>query len=265
MTTVSDVLSYIQSIAPEYMAAQWDNVGLLCGHKDQKVRKILVALDPFYSVCEEAVRIKADLIVTHHPLFFRESLTSINDDTPEGRCAMLLIQNGISAINAHTNLDHVCGGVNDVLASILKLHQVEILNPIGTDHSGAPYGLVRFGTVQPQSLEEFLPHVKTVLKCPGIRYVCGSKPVHKVAVGGGACADALYDVVRAGCDTFITADIKYNHFQDASRLGLNLIDAGHFFTENPMMPVLAETLSKAFPHVEVILSTNHYDPTKFFV
>ena len=55
MATVADILKYIESIAPPYMAESWDNVGLLCGRKDREVKKILVALDPFRNVIEEAI------------------------------------------------------------------------------------------------------------------------------------------------------------------------------------------------------------------
>ena len=92
----------------------------------------------------------------------------------------------------------------------------------------------------------------------------GGKSVHKVAVGGGSCADGMLDALDAGCDTFVTADIKYNQFWDAHDLGLNLIDAGHFHTENPVVAVLAEKIRGAFPEVTVKISENHQDCMKFY-
>jgi len=85
-----------------------------------------------------------------------------------------------------------------------------------------------------------------------------------VAVGGGACGDAYADALAAGCDTLVTADVKYNQFWDAHDLGLNLIDAGHFYTENPVCAILAEKLQAQFPEIEVVLSKNHADCMKFF-
>lgn len=265
MTTVADILTYMQTLAPGYMAEDWDNVGLLCGRKDRQVRKILVALDPFYSVCQEAIAEKADLIVTHHPLIFRDAMVAVNDDTQTGRCLLTLIEHGIAAINAHTNLDKAPGGVNDVLADTLGLRNVEVVSPAGTDSSGQPYGLLRCGDVDEQSLSAFLAAAKEKLHCKGLRYVDGGKPVRKVAVGGGSCADGMHEALDAGCDTFVTADIKYNQFRTAYELGLNLIDAGHFHTENPTMPVLAEKLQTAFPEIQVKLSENHHDPMNFYV
>ena len=83
-------------------------------------------------------------------------------------------------------------------------------------------------------------------------------------MGGGACAGELKAALRAGCDTFVTADVKYNQFWDAQDLGLNLIDAGHFPTENPIVAVLAEQLAEQFPDIEVMISEKHTDCMKFY-
>lgn len=265
MTVVADILSYIEEIAPTCIAEDWDNVGLLCGRKNQPVKKILVALDPFETVCNEAFSIGADLIVTHHPMIFGNALNTVNDQTQTGRCLLMLAENKISAINAHTNLDKAPGGVNDVLAAALGLENIKLVSPEGVCDNGMPYGLLRSGIVKEQSLSQFLSYIKNALGCDGLRYIDSGKPVCNVAVGGGSCADSMYEVVAAGCDTFVTADVKYNQFRNAYELGINLIDAGHFHTENPTMPVLAEKLQSAFPDVEVVFSENHRDIMKYFV
>lgn len=254
MTTVNDILQFLETIAPRELKMDWDNVGLLCGSRHQEVTKVLVALDPFEAVCNEAIQTGAQLIVTHHPLIFTAP-KSVTDETSVGRCIMQLCRHGISAVNAHTNLDCAEGGVNDVLAETLNLQDIHV---IGKEN------LLRAGNIQPQALPQFLAHVKTALGCEGLRYVDGGKPVHKVAVGGGACAGELMDAVAAGCDTFVTADVKYNQFWDAHDLGINLIDAGHFQTENPVVAVLAEKLQAQFPEVQIEISKSHKDCMKFF-
>lgn len=257
MATVADILQFIETLAPRSMKMDWDNVGLLCGSKSAQVTKVLVALDPFEDVCREAAETGAQLIVTHHPLIFQAS-KSITDETSLGRCIMQLCRNGISAINAHTNLDQAPGGVNDILAAKLGLEHVEIINP----REGV--GLMRRGDVAEQSLKNFLALVKERLGCDGLRYVSGGKPVHKVAVGGGSCASGILEVKAAGCDTFVTADIKYNQFWDAQDLGINLIDAGHFHTENPVVAVLADKIAAAFPEIQVEISKTHTDCMKYY-
>lgn len=264
MATVADILNFVESLAPPYMKEDWDNVGLLCGRRDRPVRKVLVALDPFRSVIEEAIEEKADLILTHHPLIFRNAPMAVNEDSETGRCLLTLIENGIAAINAHTNLDMAPGGINDVLAETLGLSAITLTHPEGTDSKGRPYGLLRCGEVSEQPLDAFLATVKENLHCEGLRYVNSNKPVRKVAVGGGSCADGMYEVLAAGCDTFVTSDIKYNQFRTAYELGLNLIDAGHFHTENPTMPVLAQKLQATFPELEVKFSETHTDCMKYY-
>ena len=263
MTTVNDILLYLETLAPQSMKMDWDNVGLLCGSKTKEVRKILVALDPFESVCKEAAAMEADLLVTHHPLIF-QPVNAVTDDTSIGRAILTLIREDISTINAHTNLDCAPGGVNDVLAQALGLEDVQVIAPSGVDEEGRPWGLLRKGAAETQSLEQFLKQVKNNLGCQGLKYVSGGKPVSHVAVGGGACAGEFRNAVNAGCDTFVTSDVKYNQFWDAKELGLNLIDAGHFHTENPVCAVLAEKLQTAFPEITVVLSENHTDCANFF-
>ena len=263
MTTVNDLLHFVENHAPRTMKMDWDNVGLLCGSGTTPVYKILLALDPFEAVCQEAVDIGAQLIITHHPLIF-QPIKAVTDNTETGRCIQLLCRNGISAINAHTNLDCAPGGVNDRLAQVLGLTDIQVIDPMGTDEQGRPWGLLRQGTVHEQPLVDFLTIVKSRLNCEGLRYVDGGKPVHRVAVGGGACAGEFMAAIRAGCDTFVTADVKYNQFYDAQSAGLNLIDAGHFSTENPVMALLAEKIAAAFPEIQVEISKIHRDQMKFY-
>lgn len=261
MTTAGDILNFMDTVAPRYMQYEWDNNGILCGSRSKEAKKIFVALDPFEEVCREAAEVGADLLITHHPLIFNPP-TAITDDTDMGRAIMILVRNGITAINAHTNLDCAPGGINDTLANVLGLNDVNIIDPKGDEPR---YGLLRMGTVSTQSLEDFMALVKKRLGCIALRYVNGEKPVNKVAVGGGSCGSDLYGAVKAGCDTFVTADVKYNQFHDAKAYGINLIDAGHFHTENPVCAVLAEKLQKAFPEITVMVSTQHKDCMKFFM
>lgn len=256
MTTVADILNFMETLAPRALKMEWDNVGLQCGSAGAPVKKVLVALDPFEHVCREAARWGADLLVTHHPLIFRP-LTAVTEESAITRGLMTLVRHNISHFCAHTNLDCAPGGVNDVLAAKLGLEKIA---PVAGDGEN----LLRRGEVKEQTLEDFLKDVKTSLQCEGLRYVDGGKPVRHVAVGGGACADSLHTVAAAGCDTFVTADIKYNQFWDAKDLGLNLVDAGHFHTENPVCALLAAKIAAAFPDVEVKISENHTDCMKYY-
>ena len=256
MATVNDILNFVEALAPRELKMDWDNVGLNCGRRNAPVSKILVALDPFEHVCREAKEIGADLLVTHHALIWKPGF--ITDTDTQGRNTLFLIENGIAHINAHTNLDQAPGGVNDVLAARLGLEDVQIVSPVNG------IGLMRCGSLPEQTLDAFLSTVRENLGCEGLRYADGGKPVRKVAVGGGSCAGGMAEVLSSGCDTFVTADVKYNQFWDAKDLGLNLIDAGHFHTENPVVTVLAEKIAAAFPEIDVKISETHHDCMKFY-
>lgn len=263
MATVADILNFIHTLAPVEMKEPWDNVGLNCGRSDREVTTILVALDPFESVCREALDLGAELLVTHHALIWNPGF--VTDEDTQGRNTLFLIENNIACINAHTNLDCAPGGVNDILAAKLGLQYIQVIAPRGVDDQNRQWGLLRSGTVTNQPLNRFLYHVKKTLGCEGLHYVDGGRPVHRVAVGGGACAGEMAAAASAGCDTFVTADVKYNQFWDAKNLGINLIDAGHFYTENPVCKYLAQKIQEAFPEIRVHQSAHHTDCAKFFL
>ena len=262
MITVFDVERALFDWAPRELAEDWDNVGLLCGRENREVTRILVALDPFEDVCREAQELGAELIVTHHPLIF-VAPHSVTDRDSIGRAILYLAQHDIAAINMHTNLDCAVGGVNDVLARTLGLSDIHVIGPKKLDAKRRECGLLRAGTIKEMPFTRFAAQVKSALSCEGLRYVDTGKPVHRVAVGGGACGSELLDVYDAGCDTFVTADCKYNQLWDAHDLGINLIDAGHFETENPVCVPLAGYLRDKFPQIKVMISEKHANPIKF--
>ena len=256
MVTVKEIFDFLQEKAPFEYQAGFDNSGFLVGKWGRGVKKVLVSLDITEEVADEADRWGADLIVSHHPVIFHP-VKSVTDETATGRILIQLLECGIAAICAHTNLDAVAEGVNDALARALGLEEVGQLHQEGVDEQGRPYGIGRVGTVKEQSLSAFAAFVKDALGSNGVRFTDGGKLVRKVAVGGGACADMMGDAIALGCDTFVTADVKYNGFLDAKALGLNLIDAGHFPTENVVCPVLEGWLRERFPEVEVRRSAVH--------
>jgi dinuclear metal center YbgI/SA1388 family protein len=253
MTSVNEVYRLIQSKAPFQLQMDFDNSGFLVGRGERLVNRILVALDITEPVIEEAINCGAQLIVAHHPVIWGGA-KSVTDQTATGRKLLLMAEHGIAAICAHTNLDAVEDGVNDALALKLGLTDIGQLHQDGVDDQGRPYGIGRVGTVSPQSLYDFALSVKQLLGSNGIRLVDGGKPVHTVAVGGGSCGNMIRDVIAQGCDTFVTADVKYDGFLDAKALGINLIDAGHFETENIICEFLKEYLEEIMPDITVFSS-----------
>lgn len=249
MTTVREIESFLYGWAPRELAESWDNVGLLVGDPEAAVERVLVALDITPQVAEEALERGCQLIVAHHPVMncAWHPVQTVRADDRQGRTLTALLRGGVAAICMHTNLDAAEGGVNDILAEKLGLTQPEML----TEEK-----IGRIGTLKCEiPLVEFTHSVIELLGCNGLRYVDAGRPVHRVAVGGGACGCYIPQAVAAGCDTFVTSDLKYNDFLDTE--GLNLIDAGHFPTENVVCPALRDRLQRAFPAVDVLCSASH--------
>ena len=256
MNTVQQIYEVIQKKAPFQYQLGFDNAGFLVGRRNATVDRVLIALDITRDVVDEAVELGAQLIVSHHPVIW-EGVKQLTDVTSGGDLLLTMAEHGIAAICAHTNLDAVAEGVNDALACKLGLTQVEQLSQDGVDEQGKPYGIGRIGQVEAQSLETFAVLVKERLGAACVRVVDSGKPVHRVAVGGGSCGSMLGDVLAAGCDTFVTADVKYDVFLAAKAQGLNLLDAGHYPTENVVCPVLEGWLKEAFPDLRVEISQRH--------
>ena len=157
----------------------------------------------------------------------------------------------------HTNLDEAADGVDDTLAETLGLRPLDHLAEGTIGHISQ--------LDAPMALADFLPMVKEKLRANGLRYCDGGRPVYRVATGCGSCGEYLEDAVKAGCDTFITGDVKYSVFIDAKGQGINLIDAGHYPTENPIVPKLAKKLQAQFPDLTVEIAEHIAQPDEFFV
>lgn len=127
LVTVRDIAAFMEGVAPQALAEDWDNTGLAVGDYAHQVKKVLVALDVIDSVIDEAVEVGADLILTHHPMLLFRKINSITKSDAVGRRIYKLIENEIAAVSAHTNLDIAKGGTNDVLAELIELTNVRIL------------------------------------------------------------------------------------------------------------------------------------------
>ena len=265
MVTVGQIYDVLNALAPVHYQMDFDNSGFLVGDRNAEVHTVVTALDITDDVIHEAIAMNADLIVSHHPLLFH-SLNNVRAEDLVGRKVLALAKHDISAICMHTNLDVADGGVNDALMHALNAEVTGLLEPAGMDDQGQPLGCGRVGTIsKPVPLVAFLKDLTERLHVSGLRYCDGGKPVHRIAVCGGSGGNMLELAFESGCDTFVTADIKYDRFLAAKELGVNLIDADHFCTENVVVPVLAETIRNAFPSVNVRISQALGQTTQFYM
>lgn len=184
MTTVQDILTFMEGLAPYELAESWDNVGLLCGDRAQEVTSVLCALDVTETVVQEAAERGAQLVVAHHPAIFT-SVSRVTSDDTTGRVLRYAIKHDISIICMHTNADCAEGGVNDALASALFLTNVVSMEAGENGMLGRVGDLPR--EMQPR---EFALYVKECLRAGGVRFCDGGKPITRVAVGGGCLRQA---------------------------------------------------------------------------
>lgn len=265
MVTVRDIFADLNDLAPVSSKMDFDNVGILAGDPDARVGRVLAALDITDAVIEEAAANGAQLLVSHHPLIF-QPLRCVTADSMPGRKILRMAQCGLSAICMHTNLDIADGGVNDALMAALSARTTGVLEQTGTKSDGTPIGCGRVGELpKPMPFDDFLRMTANRLHAAGLRYCAGNRPVQRLAVCGGSGGDLLELAAALGCDTLVTADVKYDRFLAAKELGLNLIDADHFCTENVVIPPLAERLRRNFPELIVQISQAHGQTAQFYI
>lgn len=258
MIYVSDIVQELEKLAPPELAEPWDNVGLMVGDMEQPVKNIFVCLDVTSENVEQAAAFGADLILSHHPLIFSPVKRIVESDVSGGILRRLITKN-ISVYSMHTNFDKADGGMNDLLAEKLGLTQIrkytaeECLN-----ENGKPSDAIgRIGVLPtPVSMGDYTEQVKTSLNCFSIRSIGeADEQVHSVALCSGAGGDFIYTAYRAGADVYVTSDVRHHEAQLAQELGMNLIDAGHFETENIICDFLRDYLFEKFEDVNVRTST----------
>lgn len=247
MPALSEVLAALDVLWPAGWAEQWDAVGTVCGDPAAEVGRVLFAVDPVREVAEEAVRLGADLLVTHHPLYLRGT-TTVAASTFKGAVVHTLIKNDIALHVAHTNADRADPGVSDALAGALDLRVTGPLVPDPSDPAGRR-GLGRICELdEPLTLAEVaeraaarLPRTATGLRIAGDP----QRGVRTIAVCGGSGDSLFEDVRRAGVDAYLTADLRHHPASEAQQQGPPaLLDAAHWATEWPWTEQAAAQLDE---------------------
>lgn len=243
MAKVEEILGYMSQLAPMELAEDWDNVGLLvnCG---ADVTSILVSLDITDEVVNEAEMQGCQLIVSHHPVIFDPLRAIGRRDVP-----FRMIKKNISAICMHTNLDAAEGGVNDILCKLF-----------GVQDTCEFDGLGRVGCLAHTTTAQQLAQDCREILGAHVKLVDAGRPIHRLAVVGGAGGSMLQAAAQAGADALLTGEANHHVALDAKQMGMSLIVAGHYATEFPVVPVLADKLSRRFPDLRVIGTRRNKDP-----
>ncbi len=246
--TLNELYTYIDTKYPRSLSCEWDNDGMMCvPDKNATVTRVLCALDVTDAVIEEAIAEGYDCILSHHPMLFRP-LNAVTEDDPTAARVIRLIKHQIPVLSFHTRYDAGQDGVNDVLCGKLGLV------PTGTfGENGETLGRIAAYSA-PMPLASFAKQVKGALGSPVLHCVSAKKDVKNVAILGGSGKSDWHAALDAGADTYLTGEMSYSAFLDAKAAGLNVIAAGHFYTEHPAMIALARHLGETFPDVTVTVS-----------
>ncbi len=228
--TVKQLYEELDKLIPSFLSCDWDNDGLMCCPEPEKeVHRVLVCLDATADACRKAIDGGYDVIVTHHPLIFK-GLNRVEPTDFVAAKVIELIKHGISVFSFHTRLDAVEGGVNDTLAAMLGL----------TDVIPFADGIGRIGVLPTEcTAEDLAKNVKELLHADGVFLADAGRSCRRVAVLGGNGGDDIDEAVKMGADTYISGDFAYHSKNDAPDRGINLLEAGHFFTEDIVCGVLS--------------------------
>lgn len=245
MMTVKELYAELEARIPRELSCSWDNDGLMCcADLERVVKRVLVALDVTAEMVERAIAGGYDLIVSHHPLVFRP-LKAVNPNDAVAKKVIRLLGAGVSVMSFHTRLDAVCGGVNDTLAAALHLQEIV---PFGND--GETIG--RIGRLEnPMELDDFARLVKKVTGAPAVTVADGGVAVERVAILGGSGSDDVGAARAAGADTYLSGELGHHHLTDCPEFGMNLIAAGHFYTENPVCETIRRMMLEIDPSLTV--------------
>lgn len=232
--TAQAIYQWIDSVAPFDSQEEFDNSGFQVGEPEQKVTAVLLALDVTEEVIREAVDLKAEAIVSHHPLIF-SPLKNLVLTAHVPKLVAGLLKHRISLISAHTNLDQspLYSG-SAAAAKLMKLKNIR---------QASPY--LFLGDLENEMTDrELNTLIATHLSVPARQYGRTDKPIKTVGIVGGSYSEGYLEAKKAGAQAFLTGEVRHHHAVEANEAGILLYDGGHFATEAPMLKPLALGLQK---------------------
>ena len=248
--TVKEITDKLEVLAPIYMAEKWDNPGLLVGHEDMEVKKIVVSVDATDNVVNFAIKKKADMIITHHPLIFK-GVKNIGDNDFIGRRLLKLAENHIALYAMHTNFDVTV--MADRAADMIGLSNKSVLDVTYSDENRKE-GIGKVGMlIKQKTLSECAQILKNVFQLDMVR-VYGNLDdiIDIVAICPGSGHDMIDQALRSKAQLLITGDISHHDGIDAVARGLNIIDASHYGLEKIFVDFMMRFVKKEFKGISVL-------------
>ena len=284
LATVFDTIFY------KKLALDWDKTGLRVGNIQKEIRKILITLDLTDSVIQEAIRAKADLLLSHHPLLM-EPVDSFLDTNSFGSKLLEIIKNNIAVYTAHTNYDIMPEGLNVLFARKLGVACIKtayLETACATE--GSPYKENKFteggfgiiGELEiPVKLPVFFKKVKESLAISGFRWIAGNMPgeyqresviVKKILVINGSANSFTQRIAVSDfdCDVVIAGELNYHNALEITESGKIIIEIGHGDSEKFAVEGMYDILNRYFKEnsikdIEVIKSKEGYRSWRYYI
>jgi dinuclear metal center YbgI/SA1388 family protein len=246
----NDIIKILQERSPESYACEWDNVGLLIGDRKREIKCIYIALDATDAAIDQAIEVKADMLLTHHPLMFRGLQKVISDDFI-GRRIIKIIQKNISYYAMHTNFDVMC--MADLAAERINLSNTKVLQETFRDVNQVK-GIGKVGKLAHEmTLEQCVEIIKDAFHLSRVKlYGDKSQKVEIVAISPGSGKTVVEDAIRANAQVLITGDIGHHEGMDAVARGMSVVDAGHYGLEQIFIPYMEEFLNNKLRDVKMV-------------
>ena len=262
-----EISDYLEEIAPLRFQENYDNSGLIVGHRDMEITGAMISLDATEAIVDEAIANGCNMVISHHPILFR-GIKKFNPSYYVDQAIIKAIKNDIALYAIHTNLDNVLNyGVNQKIAQKIGLQDINVLKA----HANAPMEInyeVGAGAVgllsQPMSGVDFLGHLKEKMSLKVIKHTqILDQDIERIAVCGGSGSFLLPAAKAAGAQAFITSDFKYHEFFDANE-ELVIMDIGHYESEYFTIELIFELISKKFPNFAAHYTKQITNPVFYF-
>lgn len=265
MTKINEVISFLDSIAPQSWQEGYDNAGLITGNPDWTVKGILVCLDSTENIIDEAIQTGCNMVIAHHPIIF-SGLKKITGTHYVEKVIINAIKNDIAIFAIHTNLDNAFyHGVNTRFSEQLGLTDVNILAPKSeTGHKNEAIGAGMYGWLpEPMATLDFFDYLKSKMSLHMIKHTALTKQtVSKIALCGGAGSFLTKAAIFVQADVFISSDFKYHEFFEANNQ-IIIVDIGHFESEKYTIDLLFGLLQNKFSTFAVRFTKHITNPVHY--
>lgn len=258
--TIEELVQSIETKFPKRNAEEWDNIGLLIGEKKTEIKGIVITLDVDFLSIEKAIKNGANMIISHHPIFFK-GIKKIDYSTVEGQKIKILIQNEISVYCIHTNVDTTAGGLNDYLLEKMGIYKSKVLKE-GLERG---VGIGRYYKLEKEmTIKDYIEEVKKSLGLTSVVFYGNEEgKCKKIAVVNGSGGDFWNQAQFICCDLLITGDVKYHTAFDAVESGLNILDIGHYESEMLFLNLMEREIKEINNKLEIFPNKKEFFRKKY--